>query len=774
MDKITLEISTGWKLYYIENAKCKSYADKITRERDLSARGLDGVLAEVPGDFVNTLFKAGVIPDPMFGDNVWDLQYLEAMHVWYCTSFFAELNENTYLRFEGLDTVADVYLDGKHILHSDNMFIPHDAKATGKGKKHELLVHFSPAVLEGRKYTAPASSNALWYNYQGLYVRKAAHMYGWDIMPRIVSCGIWRPVCLTERRADSINDVFVYTLYTKPKENKAKIRIYFDISVSDDIIQKYKIRFTGRCGDSAFGYEMIPWGTQYSRMAFEIENARLWWPRGYGEPNLYDCRAELLFEDAVVDTRTMKIGLRTVELSRSDSVKNGEGEFTFIINGEPVFWRGVNWSPLSPFPSENEKLLPEGLSRLYETGSNCVRMWGGGIYEDDSFFDFCDEHGIMVWQDFMMACAVYPQDKTFAEKLEKEATYQICRLRNHPALMLWSGDNECDCAYNTWGGVVRDPNENVITRKLLPDLIKMHDFSRPYLPSSPYISAECYAEKLHSPEEHLWGDRPHYLSEYYSKSDCRFVSEIGHHGAVSPESAEKFIGKEYLYPLLDGSGETNPHWLCHATETKMTDGESPYRYRMKMLVRKVVETAGTLPETYAEFAKVSQVLQAEAVKRFIEIFRSEKWRRTGIIYWNLTDGWPLSCESVIDCYGVRKLAFYFMRRAYEPIYLMIKERDGKLTLVSSNDTLKDEKISFSITDAETGKTICEGDGTAEANGVSAFCDVALPAKDTFAYIKWRVGGKDYSSHYFADVTGCDMKKYLDCLKKCGFDEFEGF
>ncbi|MBR0234884.1 MAG: hypothetical protein IJQ37_00280 [Clostridia bacterium] len=772
MDKKIFEISSGWRLYYAENAACRDYADKITSEAELISRGLENVAASVPGNFVLDLFRAGKIPDPIYADNSWKLQYLEAMHVWYCVSFDADFDDDSYLRFDGLDTIADVYLDGEHILRAENMFIPHFAKARG-ASRHELVVHFTPAVIEGRKYKAPASSNALWYNYQGLYIRKAAYMYGWDIMPRIVSCGIWKPVCVMKRRADSINDVFVYTLFTKPDEKRAKIRIYFDISVSGDLIQKYRLRFSGKCGTSSFCEEITPWGTQYSRMAFIIENARLWWPRGYGEPNLYDCRAELLLDGEVLDTYTLKVGLRTVELVRTDSIKDGEGEFLFKINQTPIFWRGVNWSPLSPYPSENEKMLPEGLSRLYETGSNCVRMWGGGIYEDDSFFDFCDAHGIMVWQDFMMACAVYPQDETFEKKLKEEAVYQICRLRSHPSLVLWSGDNECDCTYNTWGGVVRNPNENVITRKLLPQLIRTHDFSRPYLPSSPYISDECYTLGLHSPEEHLWGDRPHYLSDYYSKSECRFVSEIGHHGAVSPESARKFIEPQHLYPILRDNGEVDEQWLCHATET-WQDVETPYKYRMKMLVRKVVEAAGKLPVTYAQFSKVSQVLQAEAVKRFIEIFRGEKWRRTGIIYWNLTDGWPLSCESVIDCYGTHKIAFYFMRRAYEPIYLMIKDGGDGKTLVAANDTLDECDVDFTVTDVDGGTIICRGSKKIKANDVTELDKITLDTHDTFAKISWRIGGREYSSHYFADVTGCDMTRYLNCLEKCGFDEFEGF
>lgn len=773
MDFKKLNIDSGWSVYYAKNSDCKIWADKITTEAELLSRGISNVPAEVPGSFVLDLFRAGKIPDPFFGDNIIKLQYLETMHLWYSVRFRFDFEEDDALLFEGIDTISDVYLDGMHILRTENMFIPHRANATGSGE-HELLVHITPAVIEARKYKAPASSNALWYNYQGLYIRKAAYSFGWDILPRVASGSIWRPVYVVGAKADAINDVFVYTLYTKPDENKAKIRIYFDITVSDDMVQNYVIRFSGKCCDSEFTEEIVPWGNQYSRMAFVIENAKLWWPRGYGEPNLYDCRAELIYGGEVVDTYKIKVGVRTVELCRTESIKDGEGEFLFKVNNTPVFWRGVNWSPLSPFPSENEKKLPDGLSYLWECGANSVRMWGGGVYEDDSFFDFCDERGIMVWQDFMMACAVYPQDAEFASKLEEEAVYQICRLRRHPSLMIWSGDNECDCTYNTWGGVVRDPNENVITRELLPRLCRMHDFSRPYLPSSPYISKECFSLGLHSPEEHLWGDRPHYKSEYYTKSECRFVSEIGHHGAVSPESAKKFIGKEYLYPIIAENGEANDHWMAHATETQITDRESPYKYRMRMLVRKVTDYVGSLPETYEEFAKVSQIVHAEAVKTFIELFRGEKWRRTGIIYWNLADGWPISCESVVDCYGTKKLAFGFMKRAYAPLYLMIRSDGEKTTLVASNDTLDEKLISFKVTDSESGEVIAEGRGTSQANSTTEMCRLTLPSKSAFYKIEWTEGGKTSVSHYFDDVSNIDVEKYIACLESCGECEFEGF
>lgn len=773
MDTRISVLSDSWKLYYEENAKCSSFADAICDEKELVSKKFKSANGRVPGNFVLDLYKEGIIPDPLFGDNAIKLQYLEAMHVWYCTEFDSS-EDGLYLMFEGLDTIADVFLDGIHVLRAENMFISHKTGTVVSKGHHKLVVHFTPPVIESKKYSFPVASNALWYNYQGMYIRKPAHSFGWDIFPRIVSCGIWKPVYLMKPKADSIKDVYVYTLYANAEENKAKIRIVFDVDTSGDLIQEYRIRFSGKCGDSEFSEEMTLWGNQYGRMAFTVKNPKLWWPRGYGKPDVYDCKAELIKDGKILDTYITTVGIRTVELDRSESIKNGNGKFTFKINGTPVFWRGVNWVPLSPYACENEERLPMYLNLLYGTNSNAVRMWGGGIYESDTFFDYCDRNGIMVWQDFMMACAVYPNDEIFKKKIEEEAVFQIKRLRKHASLILWSGDNECDCTYNTWNGVVRDPNKNVITRRWLPELITNHDFSRPYLPSSPYISEECYKENLSSPEEHLWGNRPYFKSDFYVKSQCCFVSEIGYPGIVSPKSLKKFIGKDFLYPPEDDKGRVNDHWEAHAVETMITDEESPYKYRIPLVLNKIKETYGGLPEKLEDCVKMSQIIQAEAVKSFIELFRANKWRRTGIIYWNLADGCPMTSEAVADFYGEKKLSYKYMNRAYEPVCLMIKETDGKYELVVSNDTLSSADIKYTVTDCETGSIMASGKFTSKANDAEKISDIEFPSTDTFVLIEWETDGKKFKNHFIADIRKVTYKKYIEELDKCKYGDLFDF
>ncbi|MCQ2770724.1 MAG: hypothetical protein MJ236_02865, partial [Clostridia bacterium] len=336
MDNKINTLSGNWSLYYEENSKCANFAYDISSIDDLNKQGFKNLNCTVPGNFVLDLFKNGLIPDPFWGDNAIKLQYLETMHVWYSSKF--EINTvDSYLFFGGLDTICDIYIDGKFVLHADNMFTPFKTPVLEMGK-HEIVIHFIPPVIEAKKHTIPAASNALWYNYQSMYIRKSAHSFGWDILPRIISCGVWKPIDIMQKKQDSINDVFVYTLYTKPTEKIAKIRMFFDVTTSDDLIQNYRIRFSGNCGDSSFCDEMTIWGNQYSRMAFEIKNAKLWWPRGYGEQNLYQCKAELIKDGTVLDTYNITIGLRTIELDRTDSVKDSFGQFLFKINGEPIFW----------------------------------------------------------------------------------------------------------------------------------------------------------------------------------------------------------------------------------------------------------------------------------------------------------------------------------------------------------------------------------------------------------------------------------------------------
>ena len=370
---------------------------------------------------------------------------------------------------------------------------------------------------------------------------------------------------------------------------------------------------------------------QWLSVLFDIENARLWQPKNHGKPNLYETSVELIYKGETLDVHRLRLGVRTVELENCDSKGSDDvGEFCFIVNGKRVFVTGTNWVPLDALHSRDAERLDSALELLDDLGCNAVRCWGGNVYEDDRFFDFCDRHGIMVWQDFAMACGVYPQTEDFAERLGREAIYQIKRLRNHASLILWAGDNEGDLAHSKeWSGFAKNPNDNVLTRDLLKGLTAAYDYARPYLASSPFISAGAYKTGGVLPEDHLWGPRDYFKGDFYKNTKIRFASETGYQGMPSPESLKRFLANPEL--LFDENGNPTNEYIIHAASAE-TDIRAPYAYRIRLTYNQILKLFGSAERKFDDMIKQSQISQAEAKKYLIERFRLRKWYCTGIIW----------------------------------------------------------------------------------------------------------------------------------------------
>ena len=773
MDRIITDLNGKWKLAYADNGTYKSAKGSFCDIKSLQKLS-NHIQADVPGDFILELVKNGTLPrDIYMGNNIWECQRYEFTHVWYYTEFSLDEkpNENMYFDFEGLDTEAEIYLNGALLSKTDNMFIPHKIDAAGalKKGKNEIVVHFIPVKLS-KKPRLPLMCNTVFYNYEALYTRKPMHSYGWDIMPRVLSCGIWKPVYLKEKASDSIAELYLYTLSADAENEYARVRVYFALDISADDPREYRFTVDGACGDSAFHDEVCPRHTEYTRLAFGIKNCKLWWPKNQGEQNLYDVEAKLWHGDTLCDVKKIKLGIRTVELDRTDAVRDGEGEFCFKINGRKVFCMGTNWVPLSPFHCEDAERLDRALELLDDSGCNMVRIWGGSVYPDEKFYEFCDEKGIMVWQDFAMACAVYPQDEYFCRKIEKEATSVVKTLRHHPSLVLWAGDNECDCTCQSWTGFRRDPNGNVLTRKVIPEVLRFHDFTRPYLPSSPYISSEAHENDLPTPEAHLWGERLWFKSDYYNDPSVRFASEIGYIGLPRRSSLEKFIGKDELYPNTDENGMPNLHWLAHTSEAQ-ADGEISYRYRFFLPMKEVKYLFGSIPDELDGYIAATQISQAEAIKYFIESFRAKKWKRTGILWWNLLDGWPQISDAAVDWYFNEKLVYKLIKRSQTPVCLMFDEpKDGAITLIGANDTFRDVAVSYKVTRVSDGKVVAAGEEKLRKNENSSLGKVGCDAGKYEMYlIEWSVDGVEYKNHYVTGHIGMSADRYLEDLKLCGID-----
>ncbi len=756
----------SWKIAYCENFKCKNF--EIRTVNDIKEHDFEIIDATVPGNFELDMMKAGKLPDLYWSENTLLAQKLENMHVWYFTEI--ELKEDdTYLHFDGIDTIADIYINGTFVKSHENMFIGFDVDQGLHIGNNEILVHIKPVCIESRKSIIPASSTAMKYNYPSLYTRKAAHTFGWDIMPRIITSGIWKPVTLLKKIPDKINEVFIYT--SSISDDCARMIMYINISAEGDFITDYTVKVNGSCVDSSFGFEETMWHNTAS-IGFAVQSPKLWWPKNSGEPNLYETTVELFYKGELCDTYSLKTGIRTVKLNMSDTTdEDGNGEFCFEINNKKIFVLGTNWVPLDAMHANDINRVSKALELLDDIGCNMVRCWGGNVYECDDFYNFCDEKGILIWQDFAMGCAVYPMEKEFTEKLEEEAVYQIKRLRNHPALVLWAGDNECDDSYKGGRGIRRNPNEYTITREVLKRIVATHDITRPYLPSSPFTSDEAFKSGMPLPEEHLWGPRDYFKGSFYKNSVCHFASETGYHGFPSVKSLRKFLKNPEI--IFDEKGNPTAEYLVHASGMEVSM-KCPYAYRIRLAHNQVETLFGKAEENLSDFVKQSQISQAEAKKYFIERFRLSKWRRTGIIWWNLIDGWPQVSDAVVDYYYTKKLAYSYIKRSQQPVCLMFDEpENNKICLYAVNDLPENKTVSYKVTNLHTNTEVISGTVTVNADSSECIGFTDCNGTDKIFYlIEWWINGQKYSNHYFTNIIDIDYKKYISAITQCGFDQFE--
>lgn len=755
----------AWRLYLAPHAKTRALPSLPVTAAALAASGFTSLEGSVPGNFEIDMMRRGMLPDLYFGENTLRAQRLENLHLFYVRSFEWD-GSDACLRFDGIDTVAEIYLNGEKIAETDNMFIPHTipAHATRRGE-NELCVHILPAAIAAReRELEPYAAVALAYNYGSLAVRKAAHMYGWDIFPRIVSGGLWKSVYVTSPKAEEIADLYLYT--PRVSRESAEICVYYRARIEGDFSQDYTLRVTGRAGASSFSRDIRLWHTE-GTARIRLEHPALWWPRDLGEAALYDVTAELLLDGRVIDEKQTTLGVRTVSLEYTDVIEDdGSGRFCFSVNGERVFIRGTNWVPLDAFHSQDAGRLPMACALLERSGSNMIRVWGGGVYESDELYDWCDRHGVLVWQDFMMGCASYPQTDEFAAALAAEARAVIERLRRHPSLALWAGDNECDCAIAHWGASPRDPGDNRLTRAILPDAVRRYDPARQFLPSSPYISPRAYREHKRTPEDHLWGPRDYYKGPYYTGARAVFASETGYHGCPSPSSLRRFLPKDALWPW-----ENNPVWLVHASCMEART-DTPYSYRIPLMANQVKTLFGEIPQTLSEFSAASQISQAEAMKFFLERFRGAKWERTGIIWWNLLDGWPQFSDAVVDYYGGEKLAFHVLARCQQPTLLMLGEADadGRHPVIFVNDGGADVHAGCTVTDADTGETVFSATADAKRNSAaSVIGSIEAPGAARCLLLSWRVDGTEYRSHYLTGKPPYRLGDAIRWMRAAGFD-----
>lgn len=763
-----ISLNGQWKLAYGVYDK-----DAPQTPAEFQKRKWPEIPATVPGNVELDLLAANVINNPEIGNNVYDLRKYEAYQWWYSRTFETpkiKVGEKVEIILGGLDCLGKIWINNQMVGTTDNMLINHRFDITdllNQGSTNTIYVCIDPVVAEAQKYISATVGNRMLHRTEYQHIRKAAHMYGWDIMPRVISAGLWRDVSLEIKKTTRIEDVYWMTNSVDVPEKKANLLVDWQLYTNYPTIDKLKMEVSLKQGTKTVFEHSYPLYTLCNRQKIDLSNVDFWWPRGYGEPALYDATVRIVdAKGNVLDENKQKVGIRSVQLIRSEVVTPDiPGEFVFKVNGEKIFIRGTNWVPLDAFHSRDKSHVKEAINMVTDLNCNMIRCWGGNVYEDHGFFDLCDENGIMVWQDFSFAGTPYSQEPEFLEKVRKEAINVVIKLRGHPSLALWCGNNEIDYYFLKLFSKPINPKYDKISRDILPHVIWEYDPLREFLPSSPYCSEECFKYQPggvvnHNvmPQVHLWGPRGYYKASFYTDVNASFVSEIGYHGCPNRVSLEKMFDPEFVYPWIDG-WKWNDEWQTKAVRPHpdFTD----HNERNDLMINQVIALFGECPNNLDKFIFASQVVQAEAMKYFVEFWRMDKFRRTGIIWWNLRDGWPIISDAIVDYYNSKKLAYYYIKQVQVSACVMIGDaKEGHHPIVAVNDTREEKSGNVTVTDADSGKVLFSGFFKIPVNGKTLVGYIPEEEKQGMWLIDYSIGNDKFKNHYLVGKAPFSLKDYM--------------
>jgi beta-mannosidase len=698
----------------------------------------------VPGDIHKALMEIGRIPDPFYDRHESECAWMETQEWWYRTTFsgpsgVASPDERVELVFHGLDTYATIWLNGTKIGSHQNMFreaVYDVTELIAYDDRNVLAVRFDPPL---ERIPANPSFHSWGRNTERIFMRKAQFGYGWDWGPRLPTIGIWRPVELRRYRTAALRGIHFYTLSIHPEENQAWIGIRVEVEPFREKTLYAVVRLEDEDGSPVIEHRQLLDGLptlQSHSMVLTVDNPRLWWTHDLGDPHRYHLTVNLMDENRVLDTWKRRVGIRHLVLDQTPDPKEpGTRFFRFILNGVSLFAKGANWIPADSFVGamthDHYRYL---LQRGREAHMNMIRIWGGGIYEHDVFYDLCDELGILVWQDFMFACAIYPDhDPVFIEEVDREARYQIRRLRYHPCMALWCGNNENQWIHDKehWDVPGTPVPGALLYDRVLPEAVSDLDGQTPYWPGSPYGGNDH--NSMEDGDRHNWhvwhGDQPRRFGEkpqmdrspsgvaywHYGTDNGRFISEFGMHASPVLETLRRCIPQDQLYHHSDAMDH-------HNKDEPKNKGDH------------LMATVTGIPSTLEDYIDFSMIAQAEGLKYGVEHFRRRKPHCSGSLIWQLNDCWPGLSWSVMDYYGFGKAGYYALKRAYHPVLASFKQTpSGGVQLWVTNDTLRtiedtakiqihsftgeidrQEDISFQVP-AESSQIIWEADLSSHRN-----------------------------------------------------------
>jgi beta-mannosidase len=709
--------------------------------------------AQVPGVVQTDLLAARLIPDPFYGDNESRLQWIGLTDWEYRTTFQVDAatlqHEHVDLVFEGLDTYAEVFLNEQQILITDNMFRRWRVAARPllkTGPNTLRIVFHSPITsmipkVKALPYILPSVSTANEGNEEDVatapYTRKAPYQYGWDWGPRYVTIGIWKPVRLETWDNARIEDFHVHQL----KVTSDAAELTAEVEVDSSQPQTATLILSGDAADGrvlkavASQSVQLDAGINHVAIPFRIAAPKLWYPAGYGAQDRYRFSASVKSGKTVIAQAEVKTGLRSVELRR---IPDQWGKsFTFVVNGIPIFAKGANVIPFDSFPSRvTPARYREILQAARDANMNMVREWGGGIYESDDFYDICDELGLMVWQEFIFGGDMVPGDPEFQQNVREEATQQVKRLRDHPSIVLWCGNNEIEAGWLAWADrlifkeSITPPQRErvwqdyvVLFHNILKNVAEQYATPIPYWPSSPSADFEAPPSNPDNGDMHFWGVW-HNLEpiENYNLQDPRFMSEFGFQSFPEMRTIASFAGADDL--SID-SAVMKSHQKNHGGNERI----------LTYMLREYPE-----PRDFPSFVYVSQIQQAEAIKVGAEHLRRNRPRTMGALFWQLNDCWPVASWSSIDYFGRWKALQYYARRFYANLLISPFAHDGVIDVYVVSDKIQP-------TNAQIRTRLLDFDGKVLMDKTQ---DVQVPAQSSAVYFS--VSEKDALGYANVDRT----------------------
>lgn len=707
--------------------------------------------ATVPGNVELDLMRANLLPDLYFADNIKKAEYLESKDFVYVKDFEFDFNDNCHreLVFDGVDTIAEYYLNGVKIGESENAFVEYRFSVDDvlKNGSNRLVVHIFSSVNHAKKYEYTPLNIGIYDGcYESLNIRKPASSFGWDILPRAVSAGIFRDVYIQECSAVEITNVYIAT--NRLVDNLAILTVSVNARIADEFSGKLTLKISGKCKDSEFN-KICPF-TFTSKTVFPyVENPVLWYPCGYGAPDLYDVTVELVADGKVMARKSIKFGIRSVEVGYTEEIGEN-GDFRIFVNDKLIKVKGVNHTPIDVYHSKDKEKYADIVDGIKGMNCNFVRVWGGGVYEDDEFYSLCDEKGIMVWHDFMLACHMYPQTKEFLDKISFECKNVVEGLRNHTSIIAWCGSNETDWMYTCIG---LNPNDDKITRVIMKDVLSAVDPFRPFFPTTPYFSndfikkqggvfyvdlAEITERRRPLPEEHYWWHRNDFLK--FTDQNHKFIMEIGFGGCNSLDELNKYLPVGWTF-------KDDKFWGCHSypTEDSRTAGLD-YLF-------------DGVENNNEELVAASRAYQAEAYKYIVERSRIRPYFN-GICLWNYRDGFPIFSSAFVGYDGDKRPAYFAVKNSYEPVQCIMKYENGKVEVYIVNDTPSEFKGRLRLSGIFGIK---EKEIDIKANEI-ILVDTISCGENQFITSELNVCGKTVKNYLYTYGGKIDYRRYKELLR----------